>query len=78
MYFGQVSSSIDGYLKTLPNNTKLGVFASTGSNSYVESDSTSLKKQVASATHNENAVVKLIRDGNETNDCADLVSELAH
>jgi flavorubredoxin len=76
MYWGQVSSSIDGYLKTLPNNAKLGVFGSTGSSTLAESDYTSLKQQVASDTHNENAAVKLIRDGNETNDCADLVSIL--
>jgi hypothetical protein len=76
MYWGQVSSSIDGFLKTVPDSTGLGVFASTGSSSYVESDFTSLQKQVTSATHNEKAVVKLIRDGNETNDCADLVSAL--
>lgn len=76
MYFGRVSSSIDGFLTTVQNNAKLGVFGSTGSSSYVESDFTSLQTQVASATHNANAVVKLIRDGNETNDCADLVSEL--
>jgi hypothetical protein len=76
MYGGQVSNSIDGYLKTLPNNAKLGVFASTGYSSYVESSFISLQKQVTSDTHNEKAVVKLILDGNETNDCADLVSTL--
>ena len=76
MYWGQVSSSIDGYVKTVQNNTKLGVFASTGSSSYVASDLKSLQTQVESATHNQNAAVKLIRDGNETADCADLVSAL--
>lgn len=76
MYFGQVSSSIDGYLKTVPNSVKLGVFGSTGSSTLSESDHTSLVNQVTSATHYENASIKLIRDGNETNDCADLVSTL--
>ena len=76
MYWGQVSSSIDGYLKTLPNNVKLGVFGSTGSSKFSESDFTSLINQVASATHIENVILKLILDGNETNDCADLVSTL--
>jgi hypothetical protein len=76
IYWGQVSSSIDGYLKTLSNNVKLGVFGSTGSSTLVESDHKSLVNQVASDTHNENAFVKLILDGNETNDCADLVSTL--
>ena len=76
MYWGQVSSSIDAYLKTLPSNAKLGVFGSAGSGTFVQSDYTSLQQQVASDTHSENAVVKLILDGNETNDCADLVSTL--
>jgi hypothetical protein len=76
MYWGQVSSSIDGYLKTLPNNAVLGVFGATGSGTLVESDYTSFRQQVASDTHNENAVIKLILDGNETNDCSDLVSAL--
>ncbi len=76
MYFGQVSSSIDGYLKTVPSNSTLGVFGSTGSGSFAQSDFDSLKSQVSSGTHNEKAVLKLILDGNETNDCADLVSAL--
>lgn len=76
MYWGQVSSSIDGYLKTVPNSVKLGVFGSTGSSTLSESDYTSLVNQVTSATHNENAIIKLIQNGNETNDCADLVSTL--
>jgi hypothetical protein len=77
MYWGQVSSSIDGYLKTLPNNATLGVFGATGSSTLVQSDYTSLNQQVASDTHDEKIAVKLILDGNETNDCADLVSILA-
>ena len=76
MYWGQVSSSIDGYLKTMPNNAKLGVFGSTGSSTMAQSDYTSLKQQVASDTQNGNIAVKLILDGNETNDCEDLVSAL--
>ena len=76
MYWGQVSSSVDGYLKTLPNNLKLGVFGSTGSSTFSQSDLTSFEQQVASATQNEKAVVKLILDGNETSDCAELVSTL--
>jgi hypothetical protein len=76
MYFGQVSSSIDGYLKTLPSNAKLGVFGSTGSSKFSESDFTLFEQQVASDTHNEKAIIKLILDGNETKDCADLVSTL--
>ena len=76
MYWGKVSSSIDGYLKTLSNNVKLGVFATTGSSNYVESDFVSLVEQVASDTHNENVAIKFILNGNETNNCADLVSIL--
>ena len=76
MYWGQVSSSIDGYLKTVPNNAKLGVFGSTGSSSFVQSDFVSLQNQVASDTHDARVAIKLILVGNETNDCADLVSTL--
>jgi hypothetical protein len=76
VYFGRVSSSIDGFLTTVQGNARLGVFGSTGSSSLVESDFASLQQQVASATYNADVVVKLIRDGNETNDCADLVSLL--
>ena len=76
MYFGQVSSAIDGYLKTVPSNAKLGVFGSTGSSSFSQIDFQSLQNQVASDTHNEKAVLKLILDGNETSDCADFVTNL--
>ena len=76
MYFGQVSSSIDGYLKTLPSNGRLGVFGSTGSGTFSESDFVSLGKQAATDTHNSNIVVELILSGNETQNCADLVSAL--
>ena len=78
IYWGQVSSSIDGYLKTLPNKAKLGVFGSTGSGTFSKSDFTSFQTQVTSYTHNEKVVEKLILNGNETNDCADLVSKLMH
>jgi len=76
MYWGQVSSSIDGYLKTLPSGVKIGAFGTTGSSEYQESDFDSFKQQVVSNTNNENAVVKLILAGTETADCADLVSKL--
>ncbi len=76
MYWGQVSSSIDGYLKTLPSNIKLGVFGATGSNTLVQSDFETLSNQVALDTHNSNVSIKLVLDGNETNDCAELVSTL--
>lgn len=76
MYFGKVSSSIDGYLKTMPSNGKLGVFATTGSSKYVDSDFVSLENQVASTIGSRKVAIKLILDGNETNDCTDLVSTL--
>lgn len=76
MYWGQVSSSIDEYLKNLPTTAKLGVFGSTGSSTFSQSDFNSLQQQVASNTNNSKVTIKLILDGNETNDCADLVSKL--
>jgi len=81
IYFGKLSSSIDEYLKNLhadnsTNNPRLGVFGSTGSGTYSPSDFASLKEQVISDTANGNAKIKLILSGNETNDCANLVSML--
>jgi hypothetical protein len=81
MYFGKVSSSIDGYLKSLisdhtSNRPRLGVFGSTGSGTYSASDFASLSQQVLADTGNGNAKIELILSGNETNDCADLVSML--
>jgi len=76
VYFGKITSAIDGFLKTLPNNARLGVFASTGSSSFVQSDFNSLQKQVASDTNNANVSIKLILNGNETSNCEDLVSAL--
>lgn len=76
IYWGQVSSSIDAYLKTIPNNVTLGVFGSTGYNKLAESDFTSLTNQVASNTQNDKVAINLILDGNETRDCINLVAEL--
>ncbi len=76
MYWGQVSSSIDNYLKTHPSNSKLGVFGTTGSSEYLESDFKTFSEQVASNICREDATVKLILVGNETRNCADLVSKL--
>ena len=76
MYFGKVSNSIDCYLGTLQSNVKMGVFATTGSSTYVNSDLVSLADQVDLDTHNHIVALKLILDGNETNNCADLVEAL--
>ena len=76
IYFGQVSSSIGEYLKIVPTNVKLGVFGATGSSTFSENDFTSFANQVTHATQNENVTLKLILDGNEANDCADLVTKL--
>jgi menaquinone-dependent protoporphyrinogen IX oxidase len=77
MYFGQATSSIEGYLKTLTlqQQAKLGVFVTTGSSKYAESDFLSLQQQVTSAT-NHPATIKMILNGNETQNCADLTSAL--
>jgi flavorubredoxin len=76
IYFGHVSSSIGEYLKTVPINVRLGVFGATGSSTFSENDFTSFANQVAHATQNEGVTLKLILDGNEAKDCADLVSKL--
>jgi flavodoxin len=79
MYWGQATSSVEGYLKTLtlPSQTKLGVYVTTGSSKYSNSDFESLQQQVALATNNRSQVaIGIVLDGNETQNCADLVSAL--
>jgi menaquinone-dependent protoporphyrinogen IX oxidase len=81
MYFGEATSSIEGYLNalTLSSQTKLGVYVTTGSSQFVNSDYQSLQQQVTSATsnsHSSNVAVKMVLDGNETQNCADLISAL--
>ena len=76
LYFGKVTSSIDGFLKTLPNNTKIGVFGSTGSSTFSQSDFNSTLKQVDSDVKNQSVTLKMILDGNETSNCAELVTIL--
>jgi menaquinone-dependent protoporphyrinogen IX oxidase len=77
MYFGKATSSIEGYLKTITQQqpAKLGVFVTTGSSQYSESDFLSLQQQVASAT-NHHATIRMILNGNETQNCADLTASL--
>ncbi len=80
MYWGQIASSIDGYLKaqTLPTQTKLGIYGTTGSSEYSSSDLESLQQQIASATNNHPVTIQMVLDGNETQNTADLVSALIH
>jgi menaquinone-dependent protoporphyrinogen IX oxidase len=79
MYWGQAASSIEGYLKTLTNSnqTKLGVYVTTGSSQYSSSDFQSLQQQLASVTNNLSQVkIQMVLDGNQTQNCADLVESL--
>ncbi|MDD1776145.1 MAG: hypothetical protein LUP94_02200 [Candidatus Methanomethylicus sp.] len=76
MYFGKVSSSIEGFLRTVPQSAVLGVFGTTGSGTFSASDFASLGQQVASASGNDMVALRLILQGNETSDCADLASTL--
>jgi hypothetical protein len=81
MYWGTATSSVEGYLKglTRPSQTKLGVFVTTGSRNYMSSDFQSLQQQVATATNNHGATtIQMVLDGNQTQNCADLVSALTH
>ena len=84
MYAGKVSSSVEAYLKaiTLQKDTKLGVFATTGSSQFNNNDIASFGKQVMSllgnSPQNKNVVIRVIRAGDSSNtDCADLVSALS-
>lgn len=72
MYFGKVSSSIDTYLKTLniPENVKLGVFGTTGSEQAAKEDLESLKNQVGGKV----TAIKQIRDRDEEKAAQDYQS----
>jgi hypothetical protein len=81
MYFGKVSASVGDYLKAsmLRGDARLGVFGTTGTGQYVESDFKSLTDQVVSLAGGDsfhgNTAIKLILTGSETDaNCADLVS----
>jgi len=81
MYWGELSSSVAGYLKPLTlSNEKVGIFGTTGSSKYSESDFQSFENQFSSLTNSSQfhgkVVMKLILDGNETQNCADLVNSL--
>ena len=79
MYFGEATSSIESYLTTmtLAPQAKLGIYVTTGSSQYVDSDYQMLQQQVASAANNRSQVaIGMVLDGNETQNCADLVSAL--
>jgi hypothetical protein len=83
MYFGKVSASIEAYLKTLSLGAdgRLGVFGTTGTSQYYESDLKSLTDQVASAagggSFRGRLAVKQISSGAGADaDCAALVSEV--
>ena len=77
MYFAKATSSIAAFLKTLTprQQLRLGVFVTTGSSKFVESDFTSLQQQVKSTTTIP-AHYGMVLTGNETQNCADLVSNL--
>lgn len=77
MYFGKLSNSMDSYLKTLtlPENAKLGVFGTTGSDQAMAEDLELLEKQV----NGKATIIKQIRDSNDqyaAQDYQDLVSAL--
>ncbi len=81
MYWGLVSNSVDAYLKGLKpqKDVALGVFGTTGSPEFHDSDIASFGKQVAacpcSDMLNKTAVTKTIRSGDAANtDCADFIS----
>jgi flavorubredoxin len=79
MYWGQATSSIEETLKTLTNSnqTKLGVYVTTGSSQYSSSDFQSLQQQMATATNNLSQVkIQMVLDGYQTKNCADLVESL--
>jgi flavodoxin len=83
MYWGRVSNSVDAYLNALKpqNGVRLGVFGTTGSPVFHDSDIVSFGKQVAacpcSGMLNKTAITKTIRSGDAANtDCSEFVSSV--
>lgn len=79
IYFGAETSYTATCLKALAlkQDAKLGVFGTTGTNDYVQSDLESVEKQVASLQSDKKATVRLIGDRDEKKaaaSCKDLVS----
>ena len=81
MYWGQVSSSVNAYLKGLQpqKNVKLAVFAMTGWTEFNDQDIASFGKQAAALSYSgmldKAAVTKTIRSGAAGNtDCSDFIS----
>lgn len=82
IYFGMQTSYTATYLKALAlkQDARLGVFGTTGSNDFVQSDLESVEKQVASLQSDRKATVRLIGDRDEkkaVRECKDLVSAVA-
>ncbi|MGZ7136126.1 MAG: flavodoxin domain-containing protein [Methanobacterium sp.] len=78
MYFGKVTKSLEKYLKTvkLPEDVKLGVFATTGSAEFNSEDIASLEKQLKSFL-GKNVVTKTLRSGEAGNiDCEDFIVDI--
>ncbi|MGZ7210365.1 MAG: flavodoxin domain-containing protein [Methanobacterium sp.] len=78
MYFGKVTKSLEKYLKTvkLPEDVKLGVFATTGSAKFNSEDIASLEKQLKSFL-GKNVVTKTLRSGEAGNmDCEDFILDI--
>jgi flavodoxin len=81
IYWGRVSNSVDAYLNALKpqNGVRLGVFGTTGSPEFHDSDIASFEKQVAacpcSGMLNKTAATKTIRSGDAANtDCSEFVA----
>jgi len=80
MYGGHVASSMEEYIKGLspPNGLKMGVFTTTGSNTFSEDALKTLQEQIDSITEgiclNQSAEVSLILTDQVDKNCADLIS----
>jgi flavodoxin len=81
MYWGRVCNSVDSYLKALKpqKDAAVGVFGTTGSSQFHDSDIATFGEQVATdlgnVTLDKKAATKTIRSGDAANtDCSDLVS----
>ncbi len=83
MYWGRVCNSVDAYINALKpqNGIRLGVYGTTGSGEFHDSDIASFGKQVAATpyygTLGKSVVAKTIRNGAAAStDCSDFVSAM--
>jgi menaquinone-dependent protoporphyrinogen IX oxidase len=78
MYFGQATSSVEEFFRSLPvqEQARVGAFVTTGFSLYSPSDFASLQQQLKSATSNQ-VTAQMILDGSVDQNCSSLAVDLS-